>query len=140
MPKSSDKEGPSGNFNSNPPSKLKLFFSRLFKTADASDSLVSEIDDNLEITSDSSIVTDSAMVRNLHHFTEKTVEDVMIPRSDIIAVDMSSTLEELSSSIIEHGHTRTIIYKESLDKIVGFVHIKDLFEVVSGEGKFNFFK
>ena len=138
MPKSSDKEGPSGDFNSNTPSKLKLFFNRLFKTAGASDSLVSEIDDNLEITSDSSIVADSAMVSNLHHFTEKTVEDVMIPRSDIIAVDMNSTLEELSSSIIEHGHTRTIVYKESLDKIVGFVHIKDLFEVVSEKGKFNF--
>ncbi len=138
MPKSSDKEGPTGDHDSTPPSKLKSFFNRFFKQSDTPASLIAQSDDNVEPADTSNIASDSSMVSNLRHFTEKTVEDVMIPRSDIVAIDISSTLEELSESIIENGHTRTIVYKENLDKIVGFVHIKDLFEVVSAGGKFNF--
>lgn len=70
-------------------------------------------------------------------FAHKLAEDVLIPRSDIIAVNSSATLDELNAAIVEHGHTRTLIYKENLDNIIGFVHIKDLFAVIAKSEKFN---
>lgn len=77
------------------------------------------------------------ILNNIDSFSEKTVEDVMIPRSDIIAVKQDVTMHELSELIIKHAHTRTLIYKENLDNIIGFVNIKDLFEVVIHAKKFN---
>ena len=53
----------------------------------------------------------------------------MIPRSDIIAVSCEASLEDISKTIIKYGHTRTLVYKENLDNVIGFLHIKDLFEI-----------
>ena len=68
---------------------------------------------------------------NIQKLSNKIVEDVMIPRADIIAVSDNSTVEEICSTIIKHGHTRTLVFNNSLDNIVGFIHIKDLFTVVA---------
>jgi len=136
MPKSSDKEGLEENNNPSYISKLKAFFSKLFKKNKASSELTNMDSEESHPNTNSS----SSIVSNLKQFTEKTVEDIMIPRSDIIAINIISTLKELSDSILEHGHTRTLVYSESLDKIIGFIHIKDLFKVVSGKEKFNFTK
>lgn len=76
------------------------------------------------------------IVNNIDLFSKKIVEDIMIPRSDIISASHESTLEELSNLISKHSHTRTLIYKESLDNIIGFIHIKDLFEILSHSKRF----
>ena len=80
--------------------------------------------------------SEDEMVSNIDSFAEKIVEEVMIPRSDIISVSHDVTLEELSDLIIKQAHTRILIYRESLDNIIGFVHIKDLFEVIANSKKF----
>lgn len=54
------------------------------------------------------------------------VEDVMVPRADIIAVDTDTGLHDLSKAFQDAGHSRLPIYKETLDEPVGMVHIKDL--------------
>jgi len=54
------------------------------------------------------------------------VEDVMVPRADIIAVDIDTGLHDLSKAFQEAGHSRLPIYKETLDEPIGMVHIKDL--------------
>lgn len=64
-------------------------------------------------------------------FNNKTVEDAMIPRSDIIAVKHDITLNELYKVITKTHHTRTLVYEGSLDNIIGFVHIKDLFAALT---------
>lgn len=74
---------------------------------------------------------------SLDNFMDKTVEDVMIPRSDIIAVSADIELSKLCKVIVEQSHTRTLVYKENLDNIIGFVHIKDLFELLVESEKFN---
>lgn len=78
---------------------------------------------------------DIGIISNLKNFSEKTVMDVMVPRSDIISADINTSLEDLTKIILQHRHTRTLIYNEKLDNIVGFVHIKDLFEVFAGSKK-----
>lgn len=54
------------------------------------------------------------------------VEDVMVPRADIIAVDVNTGLHDLSKAFQDAGHSRLPIYKESLDEPLGMVHIKDI--------------
>ena len=54
------------------------------------------------------------------------VEDVMVPRADIIAVDIHTGLHELCKAFQEAGHSRLPIFKETLDEPIGMVHIKDI--------------
>lgn len=85
----------------------------------------------------SDIATEVDIIDNIGSFSEKTLEDIMVPRSDIVSVDINSSLEELSKSIVAHAHTRTLVYQENLDNIIGFVHIKDLFTVLAESKKFD---
>ena len=71
------------------------------------------------------------MLRNLLHFSEHRVDDVMVPRSDIIALDESASFADCVASFIEHGHSRLPVYRETLDSITGMIHIKDIFAVLA---------
>lgn len=130
MPKDSDKEGPSVGKNSrtNIFLKFKSFWQR---------KAPKKIDSNTDQNSFSEMATEGEIINNIGSFSEKTLEDIMIPRSDIISVGVDATLEELSELIVKHAHTRTLIYQERLDNIIGFIHIKDLFEVIVQSKKFN---
>lgn len=59
-------------------------------------------------------------------FEAGTVEDVMIPRADIVAVEVSTPFDDLLKVFAEEAHSRLPVYRETLDDPLGFVHIKDL--------------
>ncbi|HHL43478.1 MAG TPA: HlyC/CorC family transporter [Hellea balneolensis] len=59
-------------------------------------------------------------------FPTLNVEDVMVPRADIIAVDDKVTLRELVDAFKQAGHSRLPVYKDTLDEPTGMVHVKDL--------------
>ena len=74
------------------------------------------------------------MLRNMLHFGEKKAGDVAVTRSDIIAVDSRISFAELVAAFAEGGHSRMPIYQETLDKVVGMIHLKDVFSrMVAGE-------
>ena len=54
------------------------------------------------------------------------VDDVMVPRADIVATDKTASLKELSKAFREAGHSRLPVYEDTLDNPIGMVHIKDL--------------
>lgn len=66
------------------------------------------------------------MVRNLLHFGERRVDDVAVPRSDIIAVPETTPFAELVTKFVEAGHSRLPLYRDSLDHITGMIHVKDV--------------
>ncbi len=72
------------------------------------------------------------MLRNLLHFSEHDADDVAIPRGEIVAIPASASFEDVVSAFAEHGHSRLPVYGESLDEVVGMVHIKDLFPIIAG--------
>jgi CBS domain containing-hemolysin-like protein len=72
-----------------------------------------------------------AMMQNILRLREVRVEDIMIPRPDIEAVDIDITLGHLFARFRESGHSRMPVFRESLDDPVGLVHIKDLMEYVT---------
>lgn len=67
-------------------------------------------------------------------FKSLRVDDVMTPRADIVAVEISSTFEDLLARFLEAEHTRMPIYRETLDDPVGQVHVKDVFKMLVAEG------
>jgi len=75
-----------------------------------------------------------SMMRNLVEFADLRVDDVMVPRVDIIAVDEQATVHDLLAKFIEANHSRLPVYRETLDDPVGFIHIKDLVRWLAQKG------
>jgi magnesium and cobalt transporter len=71
------------------------------------------------------------MLRNLLHFGERTVGDVAVPRSDIIAVPETISFQALVAAFADAEHSRLPVYRDSLDSVIGMVHIKDVFGILS---------
>ncbi|MGO4842906.1 CBS domain-containing protein, partial [Rhizobiaceae sp. 2RAB30] len=67
-----------------------------------------------------------AMLNNILRLREVRVEDVMIPRADVEAVEISITLGDLLNVFEESGHSRMPVYAETLDDPRGMVHIRDV--------------
>ena len=74
------------------------------------------------------------MLRNLLHFSEHRVDDVMVPRSAIIAIADTASFADCVASFAENGHSRLPVYHETLDQITGMIHIKDIFAVLAQDG------
>src|SRR6218665_1039875 len=70
-------------------------------------------------------VSERAILKNVLELGEKRVEDVMVPRADIEAIDQTATLATLVTRFRAVGHSRMPVYDDSLDNIVGFIHVKD---------------
>jgi len=75
--------------------------------------------------------TEVVMLRNLLHFSEHDADDVAIPRGEIIAVSAEASWDELVGAFIEHGHSRMPVYRDTLDEVIGMMHIKDVFNIVA---------
>jgi len=73
------------------------------------------------------------MLRNLLHFSEHTVDDVAVPRSDIIAIEEGASFGELVALFTGAGHSRIPVYRETLDTIVGMIHIRDAFAILASD-------
>ena len=78
-----------------------------------------------------------ALLRNVLKLRGKTAYDVMVTRADIVSMSESLTLDEAIKVIQREGHSRYPVYRESLDDVVGMVHIKDVFAAVGREGAFD---
>jgi hemolysin (HlyC) family protein len=76
-----------------------------------------------------------AMLLNTLRFGKLTVEDVMVPRADIIAVEQSTSVAELMRVFREAEHSRLPIYHETLDDPRGMVHIRDLMSWITTEAE-----
>ena len=95
------------------------------------------LEEHQEQAGDALAPEEKLMLRNVLSFGDITVHDIMIPRMDIIAVADDIEMEELKRHVVEEGHTRFPVYHESLDRVEGFLHIKDLFPVLAGDQSFD---
>ena len=71
--------------------------------------------------------TERQMLRNLLDFGDQTAGDVCVTRGDIVAVPSDISFDALVRTFAEAGHSRLPVYGESLDEVVGMIHIKDVF-------------
>src|SRR5437667_8360893 len=79
------------------------------------------------------------MIHGIIEIGDKTVREIMVPRTDIVAVEKNATLKDIIKVFKEHRHTRVPIYEADLDHIVGLIHTKDLllFYTLSSAQKFD---
>ncbi len=96
--------------------KIKYFFNFKNKKQPAKDyeQVIDEIDD-------------------WKHYKHLKAEDIMIPRIDIVAIDYKSSIDEICKVFLKTRHTRMPVYKDELDKIIGFINIKDVFPYLCEE-------
>ena len=73
------------------------------------------IDDNNE----------KSLIKNILQLESKSVEDVMVPRGEIISIDVKQQYDQIFEVIKEESHSRLPVYDKNLDNIIGFFHIKD---------------
>jgi putative hemolysin len=66
------------------------------------------------------------MLYKVFDFAEKEVADVMVPRPDVVGLSVDLAPEEAMAAMLESPYTRYPVYRESLDEIVGIVHVRDL--------------
>ena len=73
--------------------------------------------------------------KNVINLSDKCIEDVMIPRADIDAVSSDMKIDKLITFINKTKHSRIPVFQDNLDKIIGMIHIRDLFEKVNNKKK-----
>jgi putative hemolysin len=72
---------------------------------------------------------DRKLIHSVVAFGDKSVREVMTPRPDIIAIADTQSIEDLRQLVIHEQYSRVPVYQESIDSIVGFVHVRDIFEL-----------
>ncbi|MDK1376998.1 MULTISPECIES: hemolysin family protein [unclassified Sinorhizobium] len=97
---------------------------------DLADALMTDADSNAAFSPE-----ERAMLNNILRFREVRVEDVMVPRADIEAVDQSITIGELMVIFEESGRSRMPVYNEGLDDPRGMIHIRDLLAYVTKQAR-----
>ncbi len=71
------------------------------------------------------------MLRNLLHFSEHDADDVAIPRGEIVALSAAASWDDVVTAFAEHGHSRLLVYRDTLDTVIGMMHIKDVFPIIA---------
>ena len=100
---------------------------------DSEPTLRAEIEDAIDEAEDARPVAgdlspaERQMLRNLLHFGERTAGEIAVTRGDIMAVPATISFDELVRAFADAGHSRLPVYGESLDEMVGMIHIKDVF-------------
>ncbi|WP_299618136.1 hemolysin family protein [Pelagibius sp.] len=97
---------------------------------------IKEVEGEEELTAPISS-DERVMLSNILRLRHLTAYDAMVPRADIVAVDLDTPIEALIDVMSEAGHSRLPVYRETLDEVIGIVHIKDVLTYMKGERTFD---
>lgn len=82
--------------------------------------------------------TEAEMLHNMFKFSDLMAKQVMIPRTDMICVPEDISYEDINKLALENGYTRYPVYeKENIDKIIGFLHVKDLYAIAMTKEEYS---
>ena len=93
-----------------------------------------ENEDNIKDLNDNN---EKNLIKNILQLNQKSVEDIMVPRSKIIALNYEQNYSEILELIKEESHSRMPVYKKNLDNVVGFFHIKDFIKTSKSNFEIN---
>jgi len=114
---------------------LKVFLNAQIKKVDEKvvfsridlDHFVSEQESNTAPKSEHEVDNEVKLFRNALDFSSVKLRDVMVPRTEIVMLDIDSTVEELQQKFIETGYSRILFYSGNIDNIVGYIHHSVIF-------------
>jgi putative hemolysin len=70
------------------------------------------------------------MIAGIIEMGQRYASELMIPRPDVVALDVTTSIDDALDVAIKHGHSRLPVYKEDIDHIVGILHVKDLLQAM----------
>jgi putative hemolysin len=76
---------------------------------------------------------DRKLIQSVVEFGDKVVREVMTPRPNIVAISADATLEQLRELVINEQYSRIPVFEQNIDQVIGFVHVRDMFEVDESE-------
>ncbi len=76
---------------------------------------------------DEDVTLDKKIFHNALEFKTVKVRDCMIPRTEIVAVDLQDGIDRLTKAFVETGHSKILVYKDSIDEVIGYCHSSGLF-------------
>lgn len=115
---------------------LKEFFGLKSAAANLKSSLEEVIEEHASEKTDQSLSADErTMLRNILEYGELRVDDVMVPRVDVVAIPIDTNFDDLTRIFASAGHSRLPVYKDTLDDIIGMVHVKDAMMVIAEKGQ-----
>jgi CBS domain containing-hemolysin-like protein len=76
---------------------------------------------------------DRKLIQSVVEFGDKVVREVMTPRPNIVAISAEATLEQLRQLVITEQYSRIPVYEQTIDQVIGFVHVRDMFELEQKE-------
>ena len=92
------------------------------------------IQSNIDKAADDEDIEDEVKIfQNALDFSSVKVRDCIVPRTEITAVSVDTSLQELRTQFVESGHSKIIVYKEDIDDIVGYIHTVEMFRLAEGE-------
>ena len=122
--------------------KLSLWKSWLIKKLLNNDSSKEEIlnlianqDNENDELNDADDNNEKNLIKNILKLGEKSVEDVMVPRAEIISVEKNQSYSQIFGIIKNESHSRMPVFEQNLDNALGFIHIKDF--IISNEKNFD---
>ena len=113
------------------------YFQRLVRPNVADNTMRGALEELIEENTDleTPIVEEQRnLLENIINLRDRTIADVMVPRADIIAIDVNATLEQIILLINEEAHSRVPVFQEALDDAIGMVHIKDVLSAQQKKG------
>jgi CBS domain containing-hemolysin-like protein len=72
------------------------------------------------------------MIYSIFRFGETMAKEVMVPRMDVLALEVNTTISDARHEFIKAGHSRVPVYEDSIDNVIGMLYAKDLLAVVDG--------
>jgi CBS domain containing-hemolysin-like protein len=73
------------------------------------------------------------MIYSIFQFSETMTKEIMVPRMDVQAMDVNTSIRQARQDFIESGHSRVPIYDDSIDNVIGLLYAKDLLAIVDGD-------
>jgi CBS domain containing-hemolysin-like protein len=74
--------------------------------------------------------TEHELIKSILEFTDTTVKEIMVPRPDVVALDISMPREVLVRKVIDEGYSRLPVFRENIDHIIGIIYSKDLLSLL----------
>ena len=76
------------------------------------------------------ILDENQMLKNVLEFKDKTVREIMVPRTRVVALDINAPREKVIKVVLNEGYSRLPVYKDNIDNIIGIVYAKDLINYI----------
>ncbi|PPR45665.1 MAG: Hemolysin C [Alphaproteobacteria bacterium MarineAlpha5_Bin8] len=97
-------------------------------------SFITQDDENINLTNQEiEDINEENLITNIIKLNDKSVEDIMVPRAEIVAIEKSKSLNEILLVVEDEAHSRMPVYEKNLDNSLGFLHIKDLLNNINNK-------